>query len=229
MKKAAVITGDIVHSREINKRYRNEVIRTLKKVYTLLNHKFFNDQGNTNLEFFRGDSFQALVGRPEYSLRISLLIRAKIRSLTAGNKSEKRTSSPVSSIWDARIAIGVGETDFRSRRIVESDGTAFVLSGKTLDKMKNKDERICAETLDHNFNDEFRVQLLLADTIVKRWTIAQSEAAYLYLSEPDKTQTELAESAGISQSALSRRIRSGNIDCIQLLCQRFETLISKMQ
>jgi hypothetical protein len=224
MKKAAIITGDIVHSRNIDKTYREELIRVLKDAYPEVDRKLCGNRQGEALEFFRGDSFQARVSCPEYALRMSFIIRAKIRSMTV----MKGHTARLSSIWDARIAVGYDDVSFISRNISESDGAAFVLSGNALDGMKNKDERIRAETFDKRFNEEFRIQLLLADTIVKRWTVAQSAAAFHYLSEYEKTQTELSGMMGITQSSFSRRMQSGNIECIHLLCQRFETLIPQL-
>jgi len=49
-------------------------------------------------------------------------------------------------IFDARSAIGIGETDKLSSRLAASSGKAFELSGQLLDKMKTKKQALAIAT-----------------------------------------------------------------------------------
>ncbi len=125
----SVITGDIVQSSLLNQEERKMVLFELKELF-----KSWNKLFPIEFTIYRGDSFQAVLKNPAKSLLVSLLIRAKLRSLSTQNSLAK--------IWDARISIGIGEIDFEAEKIIESDGEAFQLSGRNLDEMKRKDERI---------------------------------------------------------------------------------------
>jgi len=82
----AVITGDLVASREIGSTSRQELYGDLKKFLTSLKkEKWINA-----FEMFRGDSFQCVLENPEYALRAALLIRAFIKSYMSPRDQAKK-------------------------------------------------------------------------------------------------------------------------------------------
>ena len=108
----AVITGDIVDSRSV----RTEAwIDPLKRVLSAYG------ESPKEWELFRGDSFQLLLKNPEDSLLAAMRTKACIKS------------SPGQ---DVRMAIGVGDIDYRAARITESNGDAFVRSGDAFDALE---------------------------------------------------------------------------------------------
>ena len=81
VKKVAVITGDLINSRQIPIEKRQQVYDYMAHVY----HSFAVRRGwhdTAKLEFFRGDSFQLLVDEPEVALRVALFLRARLRSIS---------------------------------------------------------------------------------------------------------------------------------------------------
>ena len=93
-----------------------------------------------------------------------------------------------------------------------------------LDKMKNN-ERLTIYTPDESINEEMKVASALSDTIVKRWSIKQSQVIYRYLLK-NETQYELAKAFNISQPSLRKRlVVSGDIKPIDIFINRFEKLI----
>lgn len=208
----AVITGDIVHSGKIE---RGKLLEVLKGCFSDI-EKYILQTDTSVFEIYRGDSFQGLLDKPEKALQVSLLIRAGLRRYAFGSKLDNQ--------WDARIAIGLGTVNERQPKIVESAGEAFERSGRALDGMKSRDERIKVATPLPKFNEELAVECALSDTIVRRWSRLQAEAIYAFLLH-NKTQEELAAELGISQPAVHKRlVGAGNVDAIQLFIQRFESL-----
>ena len=119
MKIGAIITGDIVDSYQMTVDERTSILRLLQSLPLLLSPLY-----KTNIEIFRGDSFQVKVAEPSKVLRIALAIRAIIRTNRfVGNNKQ----------WDARLAIGVGTLDYETDSLSTSDGEAYRLSGRGLD------------------------------------------------------------------------------------------------
>ncbi len=209
----AVITGDIVKSRNIKGNDRKRLIKSLKETFLEINSELLHEK-KVHFEIFRCDSFQALIKKTHHSLKICFLLRAKIRSLTKGVENQYR---------DARLSLGIGSVNYNAERIIESDGEAFRYSGIMLDKMKHN-ERLRIHTHDKEINEELKVECAFADTVVKRWSVKQSEVIYRYLLK-NETQYELAKAFNISQPSLRKRlVVSGDIKPIDIFIKRFEKL-----
>lgn len=213
----AVITGDIVGSKSIDLDERENLLRVLKESFDEINENLIKDVHST-FEIFRGDSFQAVLRKPELSLIVSILIRARLRSENVNIPVKMKN-------WDARLAIGIGNIEFSTDKTVESDGQAFLFSGRDLDNMKISGERFRIQTPWDEVNAEMKVSLTFADSVISRWSKYQAQVFYYYLLQNEK-QIELAERIKISQPAIHKRLTSGNVDCIDLLRIRFENLIS---
>lgn len=232
--KVAVITGDLINSRQIPIESRQQVYDYMACVYeSLAIRRGWYD--TAKLEFFRGDSFQLLVDKPEFALRVALILRARLRSIYGRNDmqyepnlSKYARKSNSKRLWDARIAIGIGDVAYRSESVLNSDGEAFVLSGHTLDKMKYNEQlalRIQGVEEYSMVQSQLDLLLRLGGGIVQDWTEAQSELAAECLEYPNKTQLELGMEYGITQATISRRKSGGHIDEILSLCDYFEKLI----
>ena len=111
-----VITGDLVNSTNIAAEWRQAVVGALYKCAA-----DFSPLTPINIEMYRGDSFQVVVGNPEYALTVAVAFRAKLRASTP-----------------------------ESDNIVTSDGEAFRLSGRTLDTMGKKRLTISTPWCDFN-------------------------------------------------------------------------------
>ena len=232
--KVAVITGDLINSRQIPIENRQQVYDYMAYIYrSFAIRRGWHD--TAKLEFFRGDSFQLLVGEPEFALRVALFLRARLRSVFGRNDmqyelnlSKYTRKSNSKRLWDARIAIGIGAVSYRSESVLNSDGEAFVLSGHTLDKMKYNEQlaiRIQGVEECSMMQSQLDLLLRLGGGIVQDWTEAQSELAAECLEYPNKTQLELEKEYGIAQTTISRRKSGGHIDEILSLCDYFEKLI----
>ncbi len=205
----SVLTGDITSS---SKTDRIALLKDLKEILTQI-ASFQQKEGvKSNFELYRGDSFQGIIAKPEEALRYALLIRSHLKK---ANGTTDR---------DARIAIGIGTINFPASNVAEADGEAFRNSGPLLDTMKNG-VRMKLHTPWQAVNEEMEVALVLADTIIKRWSIPQAEVIAQILR--NTTQIEIAEKLGISQSAVNQRLKAAHWEAIEKLLERFHELITK--
>lgn len=220
----AIITGDLIDSTRIEILQR---VYFIKQFEEELNHlaKDFAMRS----EIYRGDSFQSIIEEPINALKIALLQKTFIRSfnVSSGHKMnssipEKEIGLPIS-LFDVRIAIGIGEVEVLTDKLASSSGEAFHLSGQLLDKMKNKKQTIGIATGD-KFNEELETEFILLDTIISKTTALQCVVIYYKLL--DYTEHQIAKKLNIGQSAVNQRSISGNWNAIESMLKRFEKIYS---
>ena len=218
----AIITGDVIHSTRMSVEHRNWLFKEITKALKKWDKNF-----EMKSETFRGDSFQCLVKKPAEVLKLALIQKTFIRSLNPSSvyevsKNNNREIKPsvIYPYWifDARIAIGIGEVDTLSNRLAASGGKAFELSGHLLDKMKSKKQSFAIATND-KFNDELQTEFVLLDAIISKTTALQCEVINKKLL--GYTEVEIAKQLNIMQSAVNQRSNSGNWNAIEAMTKRF--------
>lgn len=201
MNKSVVITGDVINSR---KSKPDIWLDTLKKTLSELGKE------ETDWEIYRGDSFQLIVPKTE-GLRNVLMIKAAIKSIG----------------MDVRMAIGLGKIDFKSSKITESNGSAFVNSGKRFETLKK--ETLGIQSENEKFNRTFGVVLSLVDFITSSWQPAASEVVYIALKNPELNQSELAKILHKkSQGTISSALKRTGFDEIQKVLELYKTEIKNV-
>lgn len=155
----AVITGDIINSSKI----KGDVLASLmNKVEAFLESRK-NAYPDMEFETFRGDSFQIMLPQAERCIELSALMRAFIISL-----------SPGTGLWDVRISVGLGTLDSIDRRVTLSSGTAFVNSGRGLDKMKKR-ERLVFKSPSKNLDADLNLSASMITIIISSWTLKRAK------------------------------------------------------
>jgi hypothetical protein len=219
----AVITGDIIHSTKLS---NNNIVTLINNIKEALFE--WSKNYKMRVEFYRGDSFQCLLGKPNISLRVALIIKTYIRSLNPSElfniekHSDRGKKIPmIYTNWllDARITIGIGAADLSGGNLANSHGDAFTLSGRLLDDMKESKRSFGIATSD-NFHSEFFMESLLLDTIIAKTTALQCQVINLKLL--GYTELEIAKKLKIAQSAVNQRSISGNWNAIDAMVKYFE-------
>jgi hypothetical protein len=224
----AIITGDVIHSTRLTAEQQHWLYAQIADAL----RQWSKDFGMKS-ETFRGDSFQCLVKKPADALKMALLQKTFIRSLNPSshyevhqkNTQQKRRGIIFPTwIFDARIAIGIGDIDLLSKKLAASGGKAFQLSGQLLDNMKNRKQSFAIATND-KFNDELETEFILLDAIISKTTALQCQVINLKLL--GYTEIQIAEELKVGQSAINQRSNSGNWNAIDAMLKRFETIYSK--
>ncbi|WP_292009448.1 SatD family protein [Chryseobacterium sp.] len=199
----AVITGDIINSQHAD----TEVWITRLK--NLLEH-----WGNSPQiwEIYRGDEFQFKCSIDEVFWHF-LAIKSLI-------KSQENL--------DVRIAIGIGEESFSSEKITESNGTAYVNSGRLLNDLKNDGHTVAIKTLNDIVDRDLNILLKWSSKDFDNWTMATAEIIHEMIMNEDITQEDLAKKFAISQSSISQRLKRANYDLIIETNQYFKKKISEL-
>ncbi|ADR21032.1 hypothetical protein MATR_13380 [Marivirga tractuosa] len=179
----AVITGDIINSTE------QASINWLKELKSVL-----NQYGNSpkKWEIYRGDSFQLKLP-VEKAILTAFHIKATIKKIK--NK-------------DVRMGIGIGLEESVSKKISESNGTAYQNSGLCFEALKKSN--LAIKSNDADWDDPLNIMLELVLFIADKWTISQAEVIKASIENPDKNQNQLAELLEKTQSTISTSLdRSG--------------------
>lgn len=216
MKKIAVISADLVNSSKYEELGIVSSINTLEEPegkYLSLSPK--------NILTSRGDSFQVMMEDWENAFMKTIFLKAyfKKQTLSLKGKSQKKN-------LDARMSLAVGVVDKIPADIGKTMEEPFVISGRALDKMKEKGQSIIIKTPNNDFNDELEVECALLQYILDGWTIAQAEVIY-YLVQGLK-QTEIADKLGLTQPSVSNRIQLSNWTLIEKMDKRYKEIMSKI-
>lgn len=203
-----VLTGDIIHSTTIQADWRERLLETIRGLVDELQLL-----SPMRMEFFRGDSFQILVEKPGECLTIAVLLRAGLKSKTPEESAQ---------LWDARIAVGVGDVTYTSEQVVVSDGDAFRFSGWAFDELGKR--TLAVRTPWQEVNDELRVSTAFADDIISGWSVSQAEAVYLSLLH-QTSQKDIAAYLQKTAQNISKLLSTGKETLIRLYLERYEQII----
>ena len=197
----SVITGDI----------KNSSVHSASKWLPILKYALDQyGQEPASWEIYRGDSFQ-LETTPEKALEASIYIKANIKQLRN---------------LDVRMAIGLGQKSYQGEKITESNGEAFVNSGKCFDLLKKQNLALKSpsEKLDHHINLLLELALLTMD----HWTPAISKTVKHAMENPNMNQSELAGILNKSQGNISEELSKAGFDEIQKMMQFYLTQLKSL-
>lgn len=201
---AAVLTGDIIGSRNLSVPDRKKMQNTQRQIFDQLTKQF----PDFKAEEFRGDGFQAvLYDNRNQALRVALLIQTALLKESFG----------------VRIGIGMGDIAYQAENITISDGTAFQLSGPILDELKKRNQHIGIASENSLTNQEWNVHAITLNFLIEKWSPLQSEAIHEHLTSA--TQLEVAEKLNISQPSVHQRLQTAGWPVVDAIIKRFESYI----
>jgi hypothetical protein len=159
-------------------------------------------------EFYRGDSFQVLLKDPQAALGISLQVRALARQHSLQH--------------DIRTSIGIGTVNVPVRTLATASGEAFVLSGRTFDRLEGED-RMAIQTSDYTANMALGPIAQFADFLAKRWTKKQAEVmARLLVGE---SQEHIGKKLRKAQSTVNKHAQAGGWAELRRLLEAYKQVI----
>ena len=199
----AIITGDIINSQ------KSESELWLPQLKNLLGAWSSTPE---NWEIYRGDEFQLKCSVDEVFSK-SMLIKSLIKSFEN---------------LDVRLAIGIGNKVFLSEKITESNGSAYVNSGRLLTEIKAQGKTLVIQTENEKVNRDLNILFKWASIDFDNWSTATAEIIHQLLRNSDFTQDDLAKTLSISQSSVSQRLKRANFDLIQETDQFFRKKITEL-
>ena len=186
----AIITGDIINSQ------KSDSELWLPKLKGLLQSWSTTPK---NWEIYRGDEFQLKCSVDEVFHK-ALLIKSLLRSFEN---------------LDVRVAIGIGNEVFLSEKITESNGSAYLNSGRLLTDIKSQGKTFAIQTENEKVNQDLNILFKWAAIDFDNWTVATAEIIHQLLRNSELTQDELAKELNITQSSVSQRLKRANFELLQ--------------
>jgi len=194
----AVITGDIMNSREVAP---SIWLESLKGVLLL-----YGDEPSS-WEIYRGDSFQLKLS-PKKALRCALHIKSAIKQ---------------HDLLDVRMAIGFGEESHCAEKITESNGTAYLNSGSCFESLKK--ETLAVASMNKVLDKRLNLMLSLLLLTANQWSKTVAKVLCTAFEHPKLPQVELAALLDKSQSSISEALKRGAYDEILKLNDLFQAEI----
>ena len=183
----SIITGDIVNSR------RKKTVLWIDDFKKLLNSF---GKSPTDWEIFRGDEFQVEVKNPEDVLDIAFQIKTYFKALKL----------------DVRMSIGIGNKNYKAKKISESNGTAFARSGEVFQTLKKQKINLAINSSDKEFDLQMNLMLRLCMTFMDNWLVQSAQFVQVAMKNKTLSQEEIGHILGINQAAVSRRRKRANYD-----------------
>lgn len=192
---AAVLTGDLIASTHADPTVTEHAVADLASAAADIAKWTHAD---TRFTRFRGDGWQiVLTAQTVLALRAAVYMIARLKARKGG--------------LHTRVALAVGEVDhFGTRDLSDARGAAFTMSGRGLDAMKPRvlhAHFAAMRPVHHGFID-------LLEPLLVRWTPEQAEAVSLGLAPRAAPQKDIARRLGISDQAVSARLRGANADAL---------------
>ncbi|MGX5914011.1 MarR family transcriptional regulator [Aliidiomarina sp. Khilg15.8] len=200
----AVITGDLVSSSALTK---NEYESLLE----LLEQRLRNLKGMPapEWEFYRGDSFQIVVTRPQHAAKIAVLIAGDL--IHAGHK--------------ATLSIGVGDYRSLHERPSLSQGQAFELSGRGLDSSARGELTFHSDIPAHA--DALALTTRFVSFLLNGLTRKQAEVLCLYIDMDCAEHQLLAERLGTTRQNVSSHLKRAGASLIEDYLALFARLMTE--
>lgn len=200
----SVITGDIINSRKCNPRI---YLRLLKEEL-----KQFGEAPG-DWEIYGGDSFQLRYDNPIDALLVSIRIKAAVKMV-----------KPL----DIRLAIGLGDIKYKSKKVTECNGSAFINSGERFKRLKKDKMKLAVQTGIRETDYVINLCLKLGMIAMDRWTTISAETVALALTENQASQEELGKILRIKQNAVSNRLARAHFDEIMEINELYQYYIKSI-
>ena len=196
----AILTGDIINSRKLSSKNWMDNLKTLLNTFG----KTPNDW-----EIYRGDEFQMEIKNPQDALLVAFQIKALFKSINL----------------DVRMSIGFGDKTYKTRKISESNGSAFIRSGETFDTLKKQKLNLTVNSGNTIFDTELNLMLKLSLSFMDNWLQQSGEFILVAIQNPTLSQEEIGLKLGINQAAVSRRQKRSNYELLKELDLHFRQKI----
>ncbi|ODS90074.1 winged helix-turn-helix transcriptional regulator [Chryseobacterium lacus] len=199
----AVITGDIINSQQAEAELWMQKLKTLFRSWA---------QTPSEWEIYRGDEFQYKCAIDEVFTKI-ILIKSLVKTFEN---------------LDVRLAVGIGTEIFSSEKITESNGSAYVNSGRLLNEIKLNGRTLAIKTPNENINTDLNILFQWTSLDFDSWTAVSAEIIHIFAQDSTLSQEQVANQLNISQSSVSQRLKRVNYDLITMTDRYFRKKISQL-
>ena len=211
----ATLSADIVSSTSLSKEGTIELKQRIDCLFQLLGEKFPGFWGRQ----IKGDYIECLIPKVSDSLRIALIIKSSIKSITLPEIKHNKNFQT----YGIRIAIGIGEMRIIDEKEGILDGEAIYLSGRAIENMTSPNKgTLSIHIKDDVLPSSLNAIAILTDALMNNATKKQSEVLFYKLLSVK--EEDIAEKLGISQPGVNSHSSSAKWYCIEEALNYFEQI-----
>lgn len=199
-----ILTADIINSRKLSsKKWMNDFKQLLNS---------FGKSPN-DWEIYRGDEFQLEIKNPEDAFLIAFQIKAFFKSINL----------------DVRMSLGFGDKTYKTKKITESNGSAFIRSGELFETFKKQKINLAVNSGNPDFDEEFNLILQLSMSFMDSWLQQSAEFVLVAIKNPTLSQEEIGLKLGINQAAVSRRQKRSQFELMLQVERYFRKKVKSLE
>lgn len=222
----AVISGDIIASTSLTDKGRAFVEKNLQILLDELGLKY-----NVYGRIIKGDYIECVIPNPENALRVALVIKTFLKSLSDDLINEiKDKRFKFFKIHAIRLAIGYGELSRFDPEKGVIDGEAIYLSGRKINEEGTfaKERIVIKSTLffvseNEKLNKETDPLISLVDALLSKATAKQCEVIYLKLM--GNNEQSIAAKLNIAQPVVNQHSTSAGWNAIEKAVNYFGEIL----
>ncbi|MGQ1946541.1 hypothetical protein ACT3CD_05500 [Geofilum sp. OHC36d9] len=182
----ATISADVISYTSLNEYEKRELEQSIHQLIDELKELYKEE--NFFGRLVQGDYIEFAMDTPTPSLRIALILKAFVKSLSYDVDKKDKSRLRYFNEHGIRLAIAVAPLETFNPQKGIIDGEAIYLSGRTIKNFStsNKQKVVIKNTMyfcssNEKLQNEFDIILSLLDTIFTRFSAKQSEVIYLKL------------------------------------------------
>ncbi|MCZ8090178.1 MAG: SatD family protein [Flavobacterium sp.] len=199
-----ILTADIINSRKLSsKKWMNDFKQLLNS---------FGKSPN-DWEIYRGDEFQLEIKNPEDAFLIAFQLKAFFKSINL----------------DVRMSLGFGDKTYKTKKITESNGSAFIRSGELFETLKKQKINLAVNSGNPDFDEEFNLILQLSMSFMDSWLQQSAEFVLVAIQNPTLSQEEIGLKLGINQAAVSRRQKRSQYELLLQVERYFRKKVKSLE
>ena len=199
-----ILTADIINSRKLSsKKWMNDFKQLLNS---------FGKSPN-DWEIYRGDEFQLEIKNPEDAFWIAFQLKAFFKSINL----------------DVRMSLGFGDKTYKTKKITESNGSAFIRSGELFETLKKQKINLAVNSGNVDFDEEFNLIVQLSMSFMDSWLQQSAEFVLVAIQNPTLSQEEIGSMLGINQAAVSRRQKRSQYELMLQVERYFRKKIKSLE
>lgn len=224
----ATISGDIIAYTSLDNKDKDQIDKAISQLLKELKNRF-----DTYGRVIKGDYIECYIPNPANALRVALLIKSFIKSISIeySNLKDRRVSK--FKTHGIRLAIGIGEISRLDKSAGIIDGEAIYFSGRIIDECRatsNVKKIVIKRTLfiktkNEEINKSLEPILSLIDVIISKATAKHNKVLFLKLL--GKNEEEIAKELEIYQSTVNGHSKSIGWNAIENSLNFFEEMVTE--
>lgn len=199
----AVISGDVIKSQHIPKHNYDAMLYQLDQSIRAITE----DKHNQGI-IYRGDAFQLQINQPAQVCNVAVLLYLHLKA----------------SGYEVRQSLAIGEIDNARADIKTATGSAFTLSGRSLDEIHN--QRFIFSSVIEPTNEGLTLSLAFIDVLLTKMTQKQANALYVYLTSKNNQHSELAKQLQTSRENVTKLLNLGHYQLVERFLHYAEKTIA---